>query len=62
MENIMDKKRLRKLAGIREQEDWEVEEEKMMAELHPLKKQLDAIMAKYPHAEWDDVLNWLKSF
>lgn len=35
-------------------------EEAMMKELHPLKKQLDAIMAKYPHASYDDVLHWLK--
>ncbi len=57
----MDKKRLLELAGLRENyEDDDAAEEAMMKELHPLKKQLDAIMAKYPHASYDDVLHWLK--
>ena len=43
-----------------EEVDVDAEEEKMMVELKPLKKQLDAIMKKYPHASYDDVLDWLK--
>ena len=62
----MDKKRLLELAGMDtsslvEEVDVDAEEEKMMVELKPLKKQLDAIMKKYPHASYDDVLDWLKS-
>lgn len=58
--------RLQHLAGIlteanHENDDYDAQEEAMMKELHPIKDRLEAIMKKYPHAEWDDVLDWLKS-
>jgi len=60
----MDKHRIQELAGMlvenTEEQKIDAAEEAMMKELHPLKAQLDAIMRKYPHASYDDVLNWLK--
>ncbi len=43
-----------------DEEADEAAEMKMIEELKPLKKQLDDIMSRYPHASYDDVLHWLK--
>ena len=46
---------------MNEDERIEIEEDKLMVELRPLKDQLDTIMTKYPHASYDDVCDWLKN-
>ena len=43
-----------------DEDDVEAQEMALTKELGPIKDQLEKIMKKYPHAEWDDVLHWLK--